>query len=65
MAIIILSALICSFFGLKITNPLLSSVASLSGPITTIFLGYIILKEKIRFLDVVAIILIIIGILII
>jgi drug/metabolite transporter (DMT)-like permease len=65
MAIIILSALICSFFGLKITNPLLSNIVSLSGPITTIFLGYIILKEKIRFLDVVAIIFIIIGILII
>lgn len=65
MAIIILSALICSFFGLKITNPLLSNVLSLSGPITTIFLGYTLLKEKISFLDVVAIIFIILGILII
>jgi|688.fasta_scaffold158896_3 drug/metabolite transporter (DMT)-like permease len=65
MAVIILSALICSFFGLKITNPLLSSVASLSGPITTIFLGFLIFKEKVGYLDIIAIIFIIMGILII
>lgn len=46
MAIIIFTALFCSFMGLKSTNPFISSVLFLAGPLTTILLNSIVFKER-------------------
>mgnify|MGYP000748803099 CR=1 FL=1 len=51
MALIIFMALNFSFFGLKITNPLISSMISLSGPFITMFLGVLFFKEPITKLE--------------
>lgn len=45
MAIIIFFALLCSFLGLKQTDPFLSSLLFLSSPLTTIVLNIIFFKE--------------------
>jgi drug/metabolite transporter (DMT)-like permease len=63
MALIIFMALNFSFFGLKITNPLISSMISLSGPFITMFLGVLFFKEPITKLDLFSIFLISLGIL--
>ena len=48
MSIIIFLAVWFGFMGLKITNPIISSLLSLAVPIITIFFGNLFLKEKIN-----------------
>ena len=47
MALIIFLALLFSFLGLKITNPLISSILFLVTPLLTITFGALFFKEKI------------------
>ena len=61
MALIIFFALLFSFLGLKKTNPLISSVLFLIGPILTITLGSLFFQEKITFKNLASIIIISIG----
>jgi hypothetical protein len=61
MAAIIFFALLFSFLGLKITNPIISSVLFLSNPLVTILLAALIIKEKITLKSSIAIIIISIG----
>lgn len=61
MALILFFALLFSFIGLKKTNPLISSVLFLIGPILTITLGSLFFQEKITFKNLVSIIIISIG----
>jgi drug/metabolite transporter (DMT)-like permease len=61
MALIIFLALLFSFMGLKITNPLISSVLFLASPLTTIMLSAIFFKEKLRVKDIIAILIIAFG----
>jgi drug/metabolite transporter (DMT)-like permease len=46
MAFIIFLALLFSFLGLKITNPVVSSVLFLASPLTTILLSALIFREQ-------------------
>ncbi len=48
MAVLIFAAVWTGFLGLKSTNPLLSSLLSLSIPILTIFFGALFFKEKLN-----------------
>ena len=61
MAFIIFLALWSSFLGLKVTNPIISSVLFLSNPIVTILLAAIILKEKLTLKSIISIVIIAIG----
>ncbi len=61
MSIIIFLAVWFGFMGLKITNPIISSLLSLAVPIITIFLGNLFLKEKINSTILYSFILILIG----
>jgi drug/metabolite transporter (DMT)-like permease len=48
MAIIIFLAVWFGFMGLRITNPIISSLLSLAVPVLTIVFGYVFFKEKIN-----------------
>lgn len=61
MAVIIFLAVWLSFMGLKITDPLISSLISLLIPILTILLGNVFLKEKFNFTILLSLFLISIG----
>jgi drug/metabolite transporter (DMT)-like permease len=61
MAFIIFLALLFSFIGLQITNPLISSILFLATPLLTIVLGTLFFKEKMSSLNIVAIFIIAIG----
>jgi drug/metabolite transporter (DMT)-like permease len=61
MAFIIFLALLFSFLGLKITNPLISSILFLATPLLTIILGTLFFKEKMSTSNLIAIFLIAIG----
>ena len=61
MALIIFLAILFGFMGLKITNPLISSLLSLSVPIITILFGKIFFKENLNSNILVSLLLISIG----
>ena len=61
MAIIIFLALLFSFLGLKITDPIISSVLFLANPLATILLATLIFREKLTFKNTVAILFIALG----
>jgi len=61
MALIIFLALLFSFLGLQITNPLISSILFLATPLLTIAFGTLFFKEKMSFFNIVAIVIIAIG----
>lgn len=61
MAFIIFLALLFSFLGLQITNPLISSILFLATPLFTILLGTLFFKEKMSTFDIIALFLIAFG----
>lgn len=61
MASIIFLALLFSFLGLQITNPLISSILFLATPLLTIVLGSLFFKEKMSYFNIVAILIIAVG----
>lgn len=61
MAFIIFLALLFSFLGLQVTNPLISSILFLATPLLTIAFGTLFFKEKMSLFNIVAILLIAIG----
>lgn len=61
MALIIFLALLFSFLGLQITNPLISSILFLATPLLTIAFGTLFFKEKMSFFNIIAIVIIAIG----
>ena len=61
MAFIIFLALLFSFLGLKITNPVVSSVLFLASPLTTILLSTLIFREQLTFKNGMAILIIATG----
>jgi uncharacterized membrane protein len=61
MALLIFSALLFSFLGLKVTNPLISSLLFLSNPLLTIVFAALFFKEKINFYTILALIFISCG----
>lgn len=61
MALIIFLALLFSFLGLKITNPIVSSVLFLASPLTTILLSTLIFREKLTLKNGMAILIIATG----
>lgn len=56
MALLIFSALLFSFLGLKVTNPLISSLLFLSNPLLTIVFAALFFKEKINLYTILALI---------
>jgi drug/metabolite transporter (DMT)-like permease len=61
MAFIIFLALLFSFLGLKITNPVVSSVLFLASPLTTILLSALIFREQLTIKNGIAIFIIATG----
>jgi drug/metabolite transporter (DMT)-like permease len=61
MALIIFLALLFSFLGLKITNPIVSSVLFLASPLTTILLSTFIFREQLTVKNGMAILIIATG----
>jgi drug/metabolite transporter (DMT)-like permease len=61
MALLIFSALLFSFLGLKVTNPLISSLLFLLNPLLTIVFAALFFKEKINFYTILALIFISCG----
>lgn len=61
MSLIIFLALLFSFLGLKITNPIVSSILFLASPLTTILLSTLIFREQLTFKNVMAILIIATG----
>jgi EamA domain-containing membrane protein RarD len=61
MAVIIFFALLSSMLGLKLTNPILSSLLFLATPLLTILFGSLFFKEKITNSNVLAILIIATG----
>jgi hypothetical protein len=61
MAIVIVLALICTFMGLKMTNPVISGVLFLKIPLLTILFSSWIFKEKINYKNKIAILLLLLG----
>lgn len=61
MALIIFFALLCSFLGLKITNPIVSSLLFLANPLTTIAFSAIFFKETFSIKNLIALFFISIG----
>lgn len=61
MAIIVVLALICTFLGLKMTNPVISGVVFLKIPLLTIIFSSWIFKEKINYKNKIAILLLLLG----
>lgn len=61
MATIIFFALLFSFLGLQVTNPLISSVLFLAIPLLTIVFGKLFFKEKMNLYNLIAVVLIALG----
>jgi hypothetical protein len=61
MATILFSAVLFGFLGLKVTNPMLSSLLFLASPLTTIFFGMLFFKEQIRVKNIFSILIIASG----
>ena len=61
MALLIFLALLFSFLGLKVTNPMISSLLFLSNPLLTIVFASIFFKEKITIYTIIALIFISVG----
>lgn len=61
MGLIIFLALLCNFLGLKITNPIVSSVLFLASPLTTILFSALFFKEKLTLKNSFAILIIAFG----
>lgn len=61
LSFVIFLALLFSFMGLKITNPIISSVLFLATPLTTIIFSTIYFKEKLTGINMLAIIIICLG----
>jgi drug/metabolite transporter (DMT)-like permease len=61
MALLIFLALLFSFLGLKVTNPMISSLLFLSNPLLTIVFAAIFFKEKITIYTIIALIFISVG----
>lgn len=61
MATIIFFALLFSFLGLQVTNPLISSVLFLATPLLTIVFGKLFFKEKMNLYNLIAVVLIALG----
>lgn len=61
MSFIVFLALLTSFLGLKITNPIISSVLFLASPLTTILFSYLFFKEKLSIKNFVVILIISFG----
>ena len=61
MALLIFLALLFSFLGLKVTNPMISSLLFLSNPLLTIVFAAIFFKEKINYYTVISLIFISVG----
>jgi len=61
MSIVILAAILCTFLGLKIINPLISGLLFLASPLTTILFSSIFFKEHISIKNWIAIAAISIG----
>ncbi len=61
MSVVILAAILCTFLGLKIINPLLSGLLFLASPLTTILFSSLFFKEQISLKNWISIIVICIG----
>ena len=61
MSVVIFLAILCSFLGIKETNPIISSLLFLAAPVTTILFSTYFFKEKLSFLNVVFILVILSG----
>jgi drug/metabolite transporter (DMT)-like permease len=61
MATIIFFALLFSFLGLQVANPLISSVLFLANPLLTIVFGKLFFKEKMNSYNLIAVVLIALG----
>lgn len=61
MALLIFLALLFSFLGLKVTNPLVSSLLFLSNPLLTIVFAAVFFKEKLNHNTILALVFIAIG----
>lgn len=61
MSAVILAAILCSFLGLKITNPLISGLVFLASPLTTILFSSFFFKEHVSIKNWTSIIIISIG----
>lgn len=62
MACVIFFALFFSFKGLKLTNPIISSIVFLASPLTTMVLNLVIFKEKLSKHNIVALLIFLIGV---
>lgn len=61
MSFVVFLALLCSFLGLKITNPIVSSVLFLATPLATILFSAFFFKEKITLKNALAILMVSLG----
>ena len=61
MSVVVFLAILCSFLGIKETNPIISSLLFLAAPVTTILFSTYFFKEKLSFLNVVFILVILSG----
>lgn len=61
MASVIFFALLFSFLGLKLTNPIISSIVFLANPLMTIVLNLIVFKEKLTKHNLVALLFFVLG----
>jgi drug/metabolite transporter (DMT)-like permease len=61
MSTVVFLAILCSFLGIKETNPIISSLLFLAAPLTTIMFGAYFFKEKLSFVNVIFIIIILCG----
>jgi len=61
MVPIITIAVVAGMYGLKVTNPFISSIINLTTPILTITLAVIVLKERFKWYYVSSIVMVILG----
>jgi hypothetical protein len=61
MSTVVFFAILCSFLGLKQTNPIISSLLFLAAPLTTILFSRLFFKEKIPFKNIIFITIILVG----
>jgi drug/metabolite transporter (DMT)-like permease len=61
MSTVVFFAILCSFLGLKQTNPIISSLLFLAAPLTTILFSKFFFKEKISFKNIIFIAIILVG----
>ena len=61
MSVVVFLAILCSFLGIKETNPIISSLLFLAAPVTTILFSAFFFKEKLSFLNIVFIMVILSG----